>query len=336
MRDPGPQRGRLQTVADWFLALLAVAACLYVLIQSETLFHRWWIDGQSLGSRAGLEQGVDIFFGIVGLLIVLEAARRTIGWTLPVLAIVFLLYARFGPLLPDWLMPHRGYGIGRIVSQTFLHSQGVFGIALKVMFSYVFLFVVFGAVLEATGATQFVIDTARYLFRGSKGGPAKVAVLSSGLMGSLSGSAVANTATTGTFTIPMMKSSGFSAHQAAGLEAAASSGGALVPPVMGAGAYMMLEIIDPPVAYLEIIRAALIPAILYYLSIFLIVHLKTRGGDLEPAGELQEVPEVWRWEGLVFLAGLSSLVVFLLVGYSVFRAVTLAMLVVLVASAHYR
>ena len=196
------------------------------------------------------------------------------------------------------------------------------------MFSYVFLFVVFGALLEATGATRYVIEMARRLFRGSSGGPAKVAVMSSGLMGSLSGSAVANTATTGTFTIPMMKSSGFSSSQAAGLEAAASSGGALVPPVMGAGAYMMLEIIDPPVAYLEIIRAALIPAVLYYLSIFMIVHLRTRGlastGPAEiPSNQAKDdVSGVWRWEGLVFAAGLLSLVGFLLMGFSVFRAVT--------------
>ncbi len=332
LQEPASTSRRWSRSADWVWALLAVGACSYVLVQSEPLLQRWWLDGVSLGDRAGAEQGLDIVVGIVGLVVVLEAARRTVGWTLPILALIFLVYARIGPALPDWLMPHRGYGIDRIVSQTFLHSQGVFGIALKVMFSYVFLFVVFGALLEATGATQFVIDMARQLFRGASGGPAKVAVLSSGLMGSLSGSAVANTATTGTFTIPMMKSSGFSSDQAAGLEAAASSGGALVPPVMGAGAYMMLEIIDPPVAYLEIIRAALVPAILYYLSIFMIVHLRTRSFARAPAVEPQQEKGVWRWEGLVFLTGLASLVLFLLLGFSVFRAVSLGMLVVWVTS----
>jgi len=325
-----PKSWRL--VSDWVLALLSIGACSYVLVQSEPMLRRWWLTGESLGGRAGAEQPLDIAVGVIGLVVVLEAARRTIGWTLPILAGVFLLYARFGSLLPDWLMPHRGYGVDRIVSQTFLHSQGVFGIALKVMFSYVFLFVVFGALLQATGATQFVIDMARRLFQGSSGGPAKVAVLSSGLMGSLSGSAVANTATTGCFTIPMMKSSGFSPHQAAGLEAAASSGGALVPPVMGAGAYMMLEIIDPPVTYLEIVRAALIPAILYYLSIFLIVHLRTRSMGVPRVEGSNEEGSVWRWEGLVFVAGLTSLVLFLLSGFSVFRAVTLGMLVVGITS----
>ncbi len=332
LRQPDPTRATVWRLLDGTLAAASTFACLFVLVQSEPLFERWWLGGVSLGERAGVEQGLDIVVGVVGLLVVLEAARRTIGWTLPILALVFLVYARVGPLLPDWLMPHRGYGLDRVVSQTFLHSQGVFGIALKVMFSYVFLFVVFGSLLEATGATQFVIDMAKRLFRGASGGPAKVAVLSSGLMGSLSGSAVANTATTGVFTIPMMKSSGFSSHQAAGLEAAASSGGALVPPVMGAGAYMMLEIIDPPVTYLEIIRAALIPAILYYLSIFLIVHLRTRGIAMVREETADQRFGAWRWEGLVFVAGLASLVLFLLSGFSVFRAVTLGMLVVLVTA----
>lgn len=331
LRQPSASRRRLSGALDGSLAALSVVACGYVLIQSEPRLEFWWLTGESLGERAGAEQPLDILVGVIGLLVVLEAARRTVGWTLPILAVLFLIYARFGPFLPNWLMPHRGYGLDRIVSQTFLHSQGVFGIALKVMFSYVFLFVVFGALLEATGATQFVIDMAKRLFRGASGGPAKVAVLSSGLMGSLSGSAVANTATTGTFTIPMMKSSGFSSAQAAGLEAAASSGGALVPPVMGAGAYMMLEIIDPPVTFLEIIRAAVIPALLYYLSVFMIVHLRTRGlaADEVSAGQTNGT---WRWEGMVFLTGLASLVVFLVAGFSVFRAVTLAMLVVVVIS----
>ena len=160
----------------------------------------------------------------------------------------------------------------------FFIVKGYFGIALKVMFTYVFLFVLFGALLEKTGATGYIIDLARRLFRSSVGGPAKVAVVSSGAMGSLSGSAVANTATTGTFTIPMMRSSGFRPTVAGGIEAAASSGGALVPPIMGAGAYMMLEIVEPAVTYLQIIKAALIPAMLYYTALLLIVPLSRQTG----------------------------------------------------------
>ncbi len=259
---------------DRLLALGAAAVFGYVLVQSEPAFSGWWLGGRSLGERAGIEQPLDFAVAIVGLLLVFEGARRTVGWALPLLALGFLAYGFWGASLPDWLLPHRGYGVERLVAQTFLHSQGVFGIALRVMFTYVFLFVLFGALLEATGTTKAVVALTRRVFRGSVGAPAKVAVVSSGLLGSLSGSAVANTATTGTFTIPMMRGAGFRRSIAGGIEAAASSGGALVPPVMGAGAYMMLELVEPAVTYLEIVRAALLPALLYYLSLLLLVHLQ--------------------------------------------------------------
>jgi TRAP-type uncharacterized transport system fused permease subunit len=170
-----------------------------------------------------------VVVGLVGLVVVLEATRRTIGWTLPLMSLLFLAYAWLGSGLPSWLLPHRGYSLERISAQAFLHSQGVFGVALSVMFTYVFLFVIFGVLLEASGATGYLIGFAQRLFGSSPGGPAKVAVVSSGLMGSLSGSAVANTVTTGTFTIPMMRSAGLSREAACGIEAAASSGGALMP-----------------------------------------------------------------------------------------------------------
>ncbi|MEM6457329.1 MAG: TRAP transporter fused permease subunit, partial [Acidobacteriota bacterium] len=292
---------------------------------------------------------VDIWIGVLGLILVLEAARRAVGPALPILSLAFLAYAYGGQHMPDWLFPHRGYGYERVVAQAFLHAQGVFGVALKVMFTYVFLFVVFGALLEMTGATRFVIDSARRLLGGSAGGPAQVAILSSGLMGSLSGSAVANTAATGTFTIPLMRSGGFRRHQAAGIEAAASSGGALVPPVMGAGAYMMLEIIQPPVTYVEILRAAILPAILYYLTLFLLAHFsalrptfvarrarmnaeteaeltaRARIGARGPARAEAAAPGLL--EGVIFLGSLGLLVTMLLQGSTVFRAVSWAMLV---------
>ena len=172
---------------------------------------------------------------------------------------------------------------------------------------------IFGTFLEATGATRFIVEFAQRTFGRSPGGPAKVAILSSGLMGSLSGSAVANTATTGTFTIPMMRSAGFKPVAAAGVQAAASSGGALMPPVMGAGAYMMLTIIEPPVTYLEIIRAALIPALLYYLSLLLIVHFHARRNAIAPAGSTHDEASSGsstRFEGLIFATALGSLILF--------------------------
>ena len=335
-----PTHPRLKThpaagAFDVTLALLAIVCCGYIVLHTDPLFATFWVDGQSLGNRAGFETALDTTIGLLGLLVVIEAARRSLGWALPILALVFLLYASFGSVLPSWLFPHRGYSVSRIVAQTFLHSQGIFGVALNVMFTYVFLFVIFGAFLEATGATRFIVDFAQRMFGKSAGGPAKVAVVSSGLMGSLSGSAVANTATTGTFTIPMMRSAGFQPVTAAGIQAAASSGGALMPPVMGAGAYMMLEIVEPPVTYLEIVRAAVIPALLYYLSLLLIVHFHARRvaiatADVSEDGPAQ--PSSTRFEGVIFATALGSLIVFLLLGYTAFRAVTLSLATIVVTS----
>ncbi len=330
----------LARAGDVLLALLATACCGYIVLQTDPLFEAWWIDGQALGNRAGFETALDTTVGLVGLLLVIEASRRALGLALPLLAGAFIVYALVGASLPDWLFPQRGYTVERIVAQTFLHSQGVFGVALNVMFTYVFLFVIFGAFLEATGATRFIVDFAQRVFGRSSGGPAKVAVLSSGLMGSLSGSAVANTATTGTFTIPMMRSAGFKPVTAAGVQAAASSGGALMPPVMGAGAYMMLEIVEPPVTYLEIIRAALIPAILYYLSLLLIVHfharrmsIATEGAETAAeAGDSGTGAETSRAAGIVFATALGSLILFLVLGYTAFRAVTLSLVAIVVTS----
>ncbi len=319
-------------ILDLFFVLAVIFCFGYVLIQTESLFQSYWLNGQSLGNRAGLEHALDHVVGLIGLILVLEATRRAIGLTLPLLALVFLIYAAYGYILPDWLFPHRGYNWERIVSQTYLHSQGVFGIALKVMFAYVFLFVLFGTVLEETGATGYILNTARRIFRNSTGGPAKVAVISSGMMGSLSGSAVANTATTGTFTIPLMRSTGFRPTVAGGIEAAASSGGALVPPIMGAGAYMMLEIVEPAVTYLEIIKAALVPAILYYAALLLIVHFHAkRIGASASDGDVQERPP--RPQGLVFLVAFITLILFLILGYTPFRAVSIALLFVLIVGA---
>ncbi len=331
----GTSEGRrpVQTaIFHWIPAAAALLCFGYIVIQTEPAFARMWIGNIPLGDRAGQEATIDSLIGFMGLVLVLEAARRAIGWTLPLLALVFVLYARFGASMPGWLFPHRGYAWSRLVSQTFLHSQGVFGIALKVMFTYVFPFVLFGAFLEATGATGFIVDFSSRLFRRSAGGPAKVAVLSSAMMGSLSGSAVANTATTGTFTIPMMRRAGFAPHLAAGIEAAASSGGALMPPIMGAGAYMMLEIVTPPVTYLQILKAAMIPAILYYLTLLLVVHLHSaRIGATHVAVVETAAKKLSMAQGLIFILAMAGLIAFLIAGYTPFRAVTMSLILVLLA-----
>ena len=332
--------------SDLVLAVLAALSCGWVLVQNEPMFEAWWQNASTLGNRAGSETTTDILMGVVGLVVVIEAARRALGWALPILCTLFLVYAYVGPSIPDWLFPHRGYSVERIVAQAFLQAQGTFGVALGVMFTYVFLFVIFGAFLGATGATRFIIDFAQSVFGRSPGGPAKVAVLSSGLMGSLSGSAVANTATTGTFTIPMMRSAGFEATTAAGIQAAASSGGALMPPVMGAGAYMMLEIVDPPVTYLQIIRAALIPALHYYRSLFLITPFQARRVGIDTGAAAAAAAAAMddgtprsagasRAQGAVFFAALGALIVLLVMGYTPFRAVSLSLLAIVVVGAFH-
>lgn len=336
---PGLRGSRVARAADGLLALATLLCCGFIVWQTEPAFSASWLEGRSLGNRGGYETPTDIGVAVVGLALVMEAARRTLGWALPALSGFFLLYAYFGAWAPDWFFPHRGYPLDRIAAQTFLHGQGVFGVALSVMFTYVFLFVVFGAVLGATGATRFVIDAARRAFGRSPGGPAKVAVISSGFMGSLSGSAVANTVATGTFTIPMMRSAGFPPHLAGGIEAAASSGGALVPPVMGAGAYMMLELVQPPVTYLQIVQAAIIPATLYYLSIFLFVHFSSHRMALATRGTgaaAPDEPRVEWFQGVVFFGALASLLVTLFLGYTAFRAVSLSLGLTLVLSLLHR
>ncbi len=331
-------------IVDALLAILAVGCCGYLIYQ-----------GADLGQRAAVYTAADQWVGAIGLVLVVEAARRSVGWSLPILAFIFIIYAHdsVSQTLPEWLFPHRGQDWEALIGQTYLRTEGVFGTAIGVMFRYVFLFVLFGAFLQASGATGYIIGLAVRLFGKRAGGPAKVSVIASGLMGSLSGSAVANAATTGIFTIPLMRSIGFKPHIAAGVEAAASSGGALVPPVMGAGAYMMLEIInrDPAVTYLEICQAALIPACLYYLSIFLLVHFYARKIDVEsdrvsareaktrsaaspatdPAAESSTpvAAPLLSLEGLAFFGSLGGLMGFLLMGFSPFRAVTYALAIVM-------
>lgn len=320
-------------VVDLFLAAGTVVCCGYIVVQWQPAFQDLWLGGRSLGDRAGEPYTLDYAIGLVGVILVLEATRRSIGWAVPLLAALAIIYAYFRADMPAWLFPFRSLTAGDIVSSTFLKGQGVFGKASGVMFRYVFLFVVFGAFLEVTGATQFIIDFSERLFGRTPGGPAKVSVLGSGLMGSLSGSAVANAVTTGAFTIPMMRSAGFAPHIAGGITAAAASGGALVPPVMGAGAYMMLEFIDG-VTFLEIAEAAVIPAVLYYLSIFMIVHFYARltgsAAKPAPASEGDSLTRLLlRFESLVFFGALSTLVFFLAIGKSPFLSVTISLGVIL-------
>ena len=324
---------------DVVLAALAGLTCLYVLVQTEPVFSSTWSGGFSLGNRAGSETTADYVVGLVGLILVLEATRRSIGLIVPLLSIAFIAHSYYcygsleygWPIMPDWLLPHAGQNMKDIVSTTFLQSLGVFGPAATVMFKYVFLFVIFGSFLEMSGATQFIIDFATKTFGRVRGGPAMVSVMASGLMGSLSGSAVANAVTTGTFTIPMMRGARFPNHIAGGITAAAASGGALVPPVMGAGAYMMLELVQPQVTFLTIMKAAVIPAILYYFSILALVFLYSRRlGASGLNSEEIAAKKLSGFEATVFIGALGTLIGLLVLGFSPFRSVTGSLAVILV------
>lgn len=326
---------------DILLAIAVAVCCGYVIVQTEPAFKSVWSGGISLGNRAGIETTTDFVVGLIGLVLVLEATRRSIGWIVPILAMFFVVHSYYcygsqqfdWSMMPDWLLPHAGQSMKDIVSTTFIQSLGVFGPAASVMFTYVFLFVVFGSFLEMSGATQFIIDFATKAFGHIRGGPAMIAVLASGLMGSLSGSAVANAVTTGTFTIPMMRSARFPGHIAGGITAAAASGGALVPPVMGAGAYMMLELVQPEGGFLTVMKAAIIPAILFYFSILAIVFLYSRrlGAEALDTEQLKQ-RELSLFEGTVFFGALTVLIGLLVLGSSPFKSVTGALAVILVSA----
>ncbi|MEQ8788041.1 MAG: TRAP transporter fused permease subunit [Pirellulaceae bacterium] len=320
------------------LAVASVIAFGYIFIQTEPTFKSLWPEGSSLGDRASNETTLDVVIGVIGLVLVLEATRRSIGWIVPALALAFMAHAYFAPNLPDVLLPHQGQNVKQLVSSTFLQSLGVLGPAAGVMFKYVFLFVVFGALLEMSGATRFIIDFANRLFGRFRGGSALVSVFGAGMMGSLSGSAVANAMTTGSFTIPMMRNSGFKPEAAGGITAAAASGGALVPPVMGAGAYMMLEFIErpagePQVTFLEIARAAVIPSLLYYFSLLAIVFLYSRkAGATDAAEAVPTKNKISSFEGMLFFGALALLVFLLVIGFSPFRAVSGSLVFILLLS----
>jgi TRAP transporter 4TM/12TM fusion protein len=215
----------------------------------------------------------EIVLSFVTVFVVMEAARRVVGWGLVILAVVFMAYALFGDMLPE-PFDHRRYSVGRIMESIYLTKEGLWNIPLGVSANYIFIFVLFGSLLLASGAGTFFTDFAQALTGRYTGGTAKTAVVSSSFMGMLQGSSVSNVVTTGSFTIPAMRKSGYSAPFAAGVEAVASSGGQLTPPILGSAAFLMVEFIGVP--YLEVIKASVIPAILYYLAVFMMVDLEAR------------------------------------------------------------
>ncbi len=247
-------------IFDYIIGITACLAALYIML-----------DYVGMSTRHGAPIQRDIIIGIALTLLLLEAARRVIGPALPVIAICFCIYAFLGPYMPD-LIAFKGVSLNRFVGQMTMSTEGIYGIPLDVSATIVFLFVLFGAMLDKAGAGRYFIQLALSLLGGFKGGPAKAAILGSGLTGMVSGSSIANIVTTGTFTIPMMKKVGYPATKAAAVEVAASTDGQLAPPIMGAAAFIIAEYVNVP--YVEVIKAAAIPAFASYAALFYITHIE--------------------------------------------------------------
>ncbi len=325
-----PHRGVLSGLSDTqrihsfdaFAAVVAFVTATYI-----------FLDYEGLSLRQGDPLDRDIVMGILLLVFLLEAARRVVGPALPIISIVFLLYALYGNLLPDFLA-FKGVSLDRLMGQMTMSTEGVYGIPLDVSANVVFLFVLFGAILEKAGAGHYFIGLALSLLGRFRGGPAKAAVLGSGLTGMVSGSCIANVVTTGTFTIPMMKKIGYPAKKAAAVEVAASTDGQLMPPVMGAAAFIIAEYVNVP--YLAVIKAAFIPAIVSYMALLFITHLEACKLGIEGMSP-EEVPQFRKVfpTGLQFLIPIAVLLVELIYfrhspQMSVFRAIAVLVLVMLI------
>ncbi|MDO4540276.1 MAG: TRAP transporter permease [Syntrophomonadaceae bacterium] len=304
---------------DAVLAVLAAATPLYIVVFYHELVY-----------RAALPTNLDILFGIIGVLFVLEAARRVVGWPIVIVALVFITYAFVGPYIPG-TFAHRGVSPSMLVAHLYYTTEGIFGIPLGVSSTFIFLFILFGAYLEKTGLGQFFIDISNAIAGWARGGPAKVAVLSSALMGTISGSSVANVAGTGSLTIPMMKKLGYKPEFAGAVEAAASTGGQLMPPIMGAAAFLMADFISMP--YGEIIKAAAIPAVLYFTGIMIGVHLEAKKKGLKGMSrkELPNIFKVFKERGHLAIP-LAAVVYLLVSGMTPMRAALWAIALTIVCA----
>lgn len=253
--------------SDWVLALVGTFCAAYLFI-----FYR------ELATRPGQPTDMDVYTGLIGMALLLEATRRVLGLPMVVVALLFLVYTFGGPYMPD-MISHRGFSLNRAMSHQWLTTEGVFGVALGVSSSFIFLFVLFGSLLDKAGAGNYFIKSAFALLGHMRGGPAKAAVLSSAATGIISGSSIANVVTTGTFTIPLMKRVGYRADQAGAVEVSSSVNGQLMPPVMGAAAFLMVEYVGIP--YIEVMKHAFLPAIISYIALLYIVHLEALKANMQ-------------------------------------------------------
>ncbi|MFZ1326612.1 MAG: TRAP transporter permease [Candidatus Contendobacter sp.] len=286
--------------ADWVLAAVGAFCAGYLYLFYATL-----------ATRPGAPTSVDIAISVVGMLILLEATRRALGPPLAVMAALFLIYTFGGPYMPA-IIAHKGASLNAVVTHQWITTEGVFGIALGVSTSFVFLFVLFGALLDKAGAGNYFIKVAFSLLGHMRGGPAKAAVVSSGLTGLISGSSIANVVTTGTFTIPMMKRVGFSAEKAGAVEVASSVNGQIMPPVMGAAAFLMVEYVG--ISYFQVITHAFVPAVITYIALIYIVHLEALKMDMRGLPR-PDIPKPWQRRLISALFGFIATAVLALAVY---------------------
>ncbi len=254
-------------VWEWALAIIGAATALYLFVYYE-----------DISGRVGAPITQDFVVAVIGLMLLLEATRRALGPALMIVATVFLVYTILGPYMPD-IIAHKGNNLSEVVNHQWITTEGVFGIALGVSTSFVFLFVLFGSLLDRAGAGNYFIQVAFSLMGHMKGGPAKAAVVSSAMTGLISGSSIANVVTTGTFTIPLMKKVGFSSEKAGAVEVASSVNGQIMPPVMGAAAFLMVEYVGIP--YFDVVKHAFVPAVISYIALVYIVHLEALKAGME-------------------------------------------------------
>lgn len=311
-----------RTKQHWFDVLLAVVAAstpLYIIINY-----------QELVMRPGMYTNTDIMVGLVGVLLVMEAARRVVGWPIVIVASAFITYAFAGPYIPGALA-HQGLNTKSLIGHLYYTTEGVFGIPLGVSSTFIFLFILFGAYLEKTGLGKFFIDMANAIAGWAQGGPAKVAVLSSACMGTVSGSSVGNVAGTGSLTIPMMKKLGYKPEFAGAVEATASTGGQLMPPIMGAAAFLMAEFVGIP--YIDVVKAAVIPALLYFTGVWIGVHLEAKKLGLKGISrdQLPKVGKIFFERGHLAIP-LVAIIYLLVSGASPMKAALWAIFMSIIAS----
>ncbi|MDC0530395.1 TRAP transporter permease, partial [Pelagibacteraceae bacterium] len=321
-------RGKKISIYDVMISVVAAFCCLYIYVFYDDLVNRGGI--LLVKEIFGFKVPIEIIIGTIGILILLEATRRAIGLPLVIIAICFLLFSYFGQYAPD-IISHGGLSLKRLVGFQWFDQEAIFGIPIGVSVDFIFLFVLFGALLETAGGGKYFLDLAFAMVGKMRGGPAKAAILGSGMTGMISGSSIANTVTTGTFTIPIMKKTGFSKEKAGAIEVSSSVNGQIMPPVMGAAAFVMASFIG--VTYFEVVKHAFLPAIISYIALFYISHLEALKLGLKGMDD-SDVPHLKK----TFLSGLHHLIpifvlIYLLVymrytaSYSIFYA-TLSLILV--------